>query len=187
MLSPDEVDAVVEDVLKGNTTAYRSIVESYEPKVRAILAAMGPDVEFVGDLCQEVFIKAYMSLGHYHRGTDFGKWISGVSRNVARQEIRHRMREAKRMLDYRSQIDLFVCEADPEDTSETNEELMERLKDCMGKLPTEHASLLHAFYFDKVPSDALAEKFQHPVNWLRVTLHRIKERLLACMERTVSA
>ena len=188
MASPQETDAVVNEVLAGRRSAYRQIIEAYEPRVRAILAAIGPNADFVENMCQEVFIRAYTSLPRYVPGGDFGKWIAGIARNVARQEIRHQMREAKRMKDYRTQLDLFACESETDAPERDDEEdRLDRLRDCLNQLPANQSSLIRAYYFDRIPSDALVRRLNRTVNWLRVTLHRIKKALLHCLEAKVSA
>jgi len=184
MLTPEQIDDVVARVIGGDREAYRSLVETFEPRIRAVVAAIGPDRHFVQDLCQETFITAYLKLTRYKLGTNFGAWLSQIARNLARQEIRRRIREVKRVEDYCEGLKLQAAEANAAREHTHENVLSAALRECIKKLPEKHAKLVQSIYFQNAPPATVAEEFGRTLNWLRVMLHRIRKQLLVCIERT---
>ncbi|MBI5246888.1 MAG: sigma-70 family RNA polymerase sigma factor [Elusimicrobia bacterium] len=61
--------------------AFADLVRSHAPRVRALCAAtLRSDAE-ADDAAQEVFLKAYRSLGKFAGGSDFGTWVHRIAVN----------------------------------------------------------------------------------------------------------
>ena len=77
-------DAIIGRVLEGNSEAFREIVDVYAPRVLSFCRAHMRSEEDARDAAQEVFIRAYKSLGSYRRGENFASWLFAIAANNVR-------------------------------------------------------------------------------------------------------
>lgn len=72
---------VILKVLSGNRDAYADIVRRYQERVRGYCLSMLADEALADDAAQEVFIKAYQSLGLFKGNSLFSTWIYRITSN----------------------------------------------------------------------------------------------------------
>ena len=74
---------IIEEVIAGHTEAFRILVERYQnPVFRIILKIVG-DPEDAKELTQDVFVKAYESIGQYKPEHKFFSWVYRMAINRA--------------------------------------------------------------------------------------------------------
>ena len=168
----------------GQLESFEAIVRTYEPKVRAVLAATVPDSALIPDLTQEVFVIAYRKLENFQLGTNFNAWIKTIARNVAQNERRkwYRRREmqekyqaeadAERQID--ENIDAFV-DSLPEDT-------LDALRDCVGGLQGKTRALVDGYYYDGCSIKQVSEILQVSASAAKVALHRARLAVSKCLQ-----
>ena len=78
MLDPSEVEAVRDQIARGNPDAFQRILRAFGLPLRSYIAAQIHHQGDIDDLTQEVFIAAYRSLHAFRRGDDFGAWLRGI-------------------------------------------------------------------------------------------------------------
>jgi RNA polymerase sigma-70 factor (ECF subfamily) len=124
-----------------------------------------------------------MQLDDYRVGTDFQAWVSQITRNLARKELRRLSREAARLRDYRSMLQAVGAE---EHLAQPNgEEMLDRLRECLRRLPPNQAHIVRQAYDSKTTWDELARLLGRTRNALRVLLHRIRRQLWQCLRQEV--
>lgn len=80
---------VVRRIRGGDADAYRLLVERHQARIhRLVSRLLGPDHGDVDDVVQEVFVKAFFSLGKFREDAAFGTWITRIAINRARDEIK---------------------------------------------------------------------------------------------------
>ncbi|MCX6112571.1 MAG: sigma-70 family RNA polymerase sigma factor [Proteobacteria bacterium] len=77
----NEVETV-KSALKGDTEAFRSLVEAYQKPVYMLVLSSVRDEFQAQDLTQETFIRVYLNLEKLKEPSKFGAWICGIARNV---------------------------------------------------------------------------------------------------------
>lgn len=75
---------------KGNVEAYNVLVSRWEVRVFNYLARIVEDREDAADLTQEVFLKAYQSLGKLDDPSRFAPWMFRIAHNEAFSLLRKR-------------------------------------------------------------------------------------------------
>jgi RNA polymerase sigma-70 factor (ECF subfamily) len=83
-------DALMIRTASGEETAFRLLVQRWEPQVRAFLIHMLGSVEEAEDLTQETFIKVYAQAGRYRGEGLFRSWLMRIAGNLARSRLRRR-------------------------------------------------------------------------------------------------
>ena len=80
---------VVRRVREGDSDAYRLLVERYQARIHRLVGrVLGPDHGDLEDVVQEVFVKAFFSLGKFREDAMFSTWITRIAINRARDELK---------------------------------------------------------------------------------------------------
>jgi len=129
-------------VLNGDRSAIAELYDRRARLVRAVCFDVTRDLHSAADLTQEVFLRAYRSLGALHDPHKFAAWLVGIARQVCREWRRGRLRE-------QSGFARLVAHSEAAETEERMDQPEERilmLRDAMTSLPEKERLALHAFY-----------------------------------------
>lgn len=84
-MQDDELIAMFQN---GNQEVYRILVERYQERIRNLLYSIFHNKDFIDDLAQEIFIKAYAALPHFRSEASFYTWLYRIAVNKSRDELR---------------------------------------------------------------------------------------------------
>jgi RNA polymerase sigma-70 factor (ECF subfamily) len=84
---------LVQDTLAGRPEAFETLVERYEPSVRAAALNIVKDRHLASDVAQESFVRAYRRLGALRRPAAFGGWLLRITQRCALDMATRRPRE----------------------------------------------------------------------------------------------
>jgi RNA polymerase sigma-70 factor (ECF subfamily) len=74
----------------GEKEVYRLLVDRYQERVRNLLYSIFHEQDFIADLAQDVFIKAYQALPYFRFESSFYTWLYRIAVNKSRDELRRR-------------------------------------------------------------------------------------------------
>ena len=81
---------LIQGARRGKVEAYNVLVSRWERRVYNYLLRLVGDREDALDLAQEVFLKAYQSLGKLHDASRFAPWLFRIAHNEAFSHLRRR-------------------------------------------------------------------------------------------------
>jgi RNA polymerase sigma-70 factor, ECF subfamily len=87
MTDPPDVE-LVRRTLAGDRDAFARLYDRYARLVRAVAADAGPSG--AEDVTQEVFLRAYRTVGSLRAADWFAPWLVGIARRVVREARRRR-------------------------------------------------------------------------------------------------
>ena len=93
-------EALIIAFQNGDSNAYRFLVERYQERIRNLLYSIFHDRDFIDDLAQEVFIKAYQALPHFRFEASFYTWLYRIAVNKSRDELRKK--KARRFFSFQT-------------------------------------------------------------------------------------
>jgi RNA polymerase sigma-70 factor (ECF subfamily) len=177
-------DELVRRVRAGDTDSFALIVRRYQGAVWKVAAAMLEDRVATENLVQQTFVNAYQRLAQYQLGRDLGLWLKGITRNLAREELRRRSRETDVLAHYRRYLDAFLAE----DGGEEREAAAQRaMASCRGELAPAASRALSLFYDDGCSMDEIARELGRTSAAVRLLVFRARLALRACVERRLGA
>jgi RNA polymerase sigma-70 factor, ECF subfamily len=138
----DSLSADLEDVRltgQGDAEAYRRLVERHQDHVARILWHFDRDRRVHEELVQDVFVEAYLSLGHYRGQAPFEHWLTRIATRVG---YRYWKEKARR----RRTVSFDVREWDQIAGDDSVVEALE---------PEQAAELLHRVFEQLAPRDRL--------------------------------
>src|SRR5688500_14395888 len=76
----------------GDESAFRMIVDRYEPSIKGFLHKRLKDDERVQDLTQDTFLRVHRARDRYDSSRKFSTWIYTIASNLLKNEYRNRSR-----------------------------------------------------------------------------------------------
>ena len=88
---------LVDRVRSGDDEAFRLIFERYSRPIISFIYDMVGKRELAEELAQEAFVRAYRNIGGLREETKLSTWLFGIAKNVARESLRSRIRDERRI------------------------------------------------------------------------------------------
>jgi RNA polymerase sigma-70 factor (ECF subfamily) len=182
MLDPSEVEAVRDQIARGNQDAFQQILRAYGLPLRSYIAAQVYHQSDVDDLTQEVFIAAYRNLYTFRRGDDFGAWLRGIARRKLYVYSRSAARRDKALERFRDEITRAV-QGDLERAAAADQPAaIEMLLRCIARLPEKMRRVVRAGLEGEKPA-ALAEELVTSVGAIYNLHYRANQLLRDCVQK----
>ena len=165
--------------------AFAHFVREHQATLRGFLRVIGVRPDSVDDLAQETFLAAFRELDRFDDERDFGKWLRGIARNLARNEMR---KSARRCRILNGELtDHLLAESEKGHAEEGYEEVDFRaLRDCLEQLPDKSRQLVSARYADEWKAPYLADQFKMSATAVRLTLMRVRRQLKGCIDKRLA-
>ena len=146
-------------------------------------AEIHPNRVAAQDILQETNLVLCKKVSEFEPGTNFKAWAFAIARF---EVLNYRKQQAR---DARLVFSEELEETFAEELAQQSDDLERRhaaLKACLGKLREKDRALLMHRYAKKGTLDEFARAAGRSVGGLKVTLHRLRNTLLACMQKQLS-
>jgi RNA polymerase sigma factor (sigma-70 family) len=162
--APTNEDArLVARTQAGDPAAFDALVVKYSPRLYGLVYNMTSNHEDTNDLLQDVFAKAYRSIGGFKGNSAFYTWVHSIAVNMTINFLKKRGRRMTMSLD-----DLDAGVENDKDfielTATTNPvreadlgELQIRLNEAMMKLSLDHRAVVTLFDIQGLPHAEIAK------------------------------
>src|SRR5471030_731248 len=95
----DEDQALVARAQSGDAAAFDDLVVKYSPRLYGLVYNMTSNHEDTNDLLQDVFAKAYRSIGGFRGNSSFYTWMHSIAVNMSINFLKKRGRRQTMSLD----------------------------------------------------------------------------------------
>ena len=153
---------LIRHVLTGSTKDFGLLLRRHAPRVRRFIGRMVTNREDAEELTQNVFVKAYSSLGCYHEAVDY---------------LRHGDGERPLSLDSERGFEQVSDEEADTPFDDMRVKRVELLKQAILTLPHEDQLLLQLYYNDGKALKDISFIFDRQPDYLATRLQRIRKRL----------
>jgi RNA polymerase sigma-70 factor (ECF subfamily) len=179
-----EIEAAIDEVVRGDKDAFRKIIREYTLFLRSYIAAHVHHLDVVDDLAQDVFFAAFRNLKEFRRGDDFGAWLRGIARNKIYEHFRTSSRRSKAMGRFQEQVTRLTEARLEQAFTADRSESIEVLLHCIARLPERMRRVVHAGLDGDKPVD-LAEELQTTVGAVYSLHYRANQMLRDCMSKVM--
>jgi RNA polymerase sigma-70 factor (ECF subfamily) len=161
------------------------VVEHCQDAVWRVVAPLLEDRLATEDLVHRTFIRAYERLDAYALGTDIQAWLVTMARNLARNHLRDRSREQRRVTLYQESLS---AASEPDASWHSTQELLRRsLEECRDQLDDVAQEALRLFYAEDLSIALVATRLGRSEGATQKLLSRIRIALRACLARKQGA
>lgn len=84
---------LVQRAVQGEARAYELLVIKYQRRIERLIGRLVRDADWVQDIAQETFIKAYRALPQFRGDAQFYTWLYRIAVNTAKKELLERKRD----------------------------------------------------------------------------------------------
>ena len=164
---------------KGDTNAWRVVVEYWSPRIYAYLRSNTRNQELAEEITQSVFCTIAHKLADYVEQGHFQAWIFRIAINRLRDEMRRRKLHAKPM-DSDILTDLAPQKAVQD---KANEEEIHALREAMDQLPDSDRAIIDLRHQGGMSFQQIAVMLSEPLGTLLARHHRAIRKLRDLMRR----
>jgi RNA polymerase sigma-70 factor (ECF subfamily) len=151
-IEAQEDHALIEAAQRGDTNAFRMLVEKHQRRVFAIAVGIVRDENDARELTQEAFIRVYRGLDQFKGGSSFFTWLYRIVTNLAIDLMRRPGRRDAEFIDERQNNESagdeslapFVSHVDGADPFRVvrRGEIAKRLQEALDALPPYHLGVI---------------------------------------------
>jgi RNA polymerase sigma-70 factor, ECF subfamily len=178
--------AYVDRLRDGDSSTEQHFVAYFAQLLRIKLRARMLQPDKVKDLSQETFIRVIAAIrreGGIHHPERLGAFVNSICNNVLHEAQRKEFRNQP-MED--AHFEIRDKTADLEGMLD-RERSKERVRRILGQMPERDRDLLRAIFLEEKEKDEVCRKFGVDRGYLRVLVHRAKDRFRALYEKDPSA
>jgi len=174
---------LIRSVLSGNTRLYAALLNRYQHMVFTLAMRMLSHRELAEETTQDIFVKAYRSLGSFRGDSKFSTWLYRIA---YRSILDVRARENRKPDRAKRCSESEVCRQGSESTWESLmvAERRRHIIRALDKLPPRDKSVLSLYYLQELNIKEIAEVTHLSKPVVKVSLFRARERLKSLLEST---
>ena len=177
----DDMNELVKRIVEGDKEGFKDIVKSFGPSMRVYLSGRLSDRLAVDDLMQEIFVAVFWNLKTYDGESGLGAWIRAVTRNKLMSHLRSHYSQKNTVNTMKVKIEEALL-AELEHYNPNENEVVNRLKDCLTKQKDLATELIKARYFENESVIGMASRLETSVSAISSELYRIRKQLKVCIE-----
>ncbi len=170
-------EAIKQYVDNQDQTALAELYQSYMPLVRGVCLKYLKDQEKSKDAVMSIYELLCKKL-KTNKVEDFKPWLYVVSKNYCLDLLRKEKRQIEKE---NIAFDMYSSDIFHPDSIE--EELYDKLQDCIGKLTEEQKTCIDEFYFKNKSYDMIAEEQKISWNRVRSRIQNGRRMLKNCIEK----
>ena len=137
---------LVRKIVKGNTDAFRQIVEKHQSKIFYLGLKFFHNPEEAEDFTQDVFLRAYEKLATFRGRVPFGAWLYRIAYNLAvnRYHFNRRRLTELPLEEHALEVETEDREADPE-VKLSDDEFRKKVRMILDEMPELYNMILKGF------------------------------------------
>jgi RNA polymerase sigma-70 factor (ECF subfamily) len=156
------------------------LVRAHQARLRAYLFSRTGAIDAADDLAQEVFLVVFRLIDQFDPSRPAWPWLMGIARNELREHWRSAARDK-----VTDEIEALAADrllARDDEEAPADHLPMDELAACLEKLPAHSRELVRMIYTERINCAQAARRIQQKAGAVRVSLHRIRRALQACVE-----
>ncbi|MES2437140.1 MAG: sigma-70 family RNA polymerase sigma factor [Patescibacteria group bacterium] len=160
----------------GDQRAAEKLFNYFYPAIFRYIRSRLTDKEATADVAQDVFLKLAKSIVLYDAAKgNFSTWFWQIARNTFTDHLRSLQRDHSQS---ETQLDIALDSMEASlDNTESVRERMTEVKEIIQEFSEEDQELFRLRYIAELSFEEIAELTDRTENALRVSLHRIREKI----------
>lgn len=173
-------EKTINEILKGNLTAFQHIVKQYQHLVYSILNRMMNNDEDIEDVGQEVFIKVYDNLKNFKRESKLSTWVAKITYNIAVNYIKKNSKQQFNTIDEHSD---FQFSSETPETKLIGKEFDIYINKLISELPLQYRTVITLYHLDDFSLEEIQKITKFPEGTIKGYLFRARKLLKEKLEK----
>jgi len=172
-----EEKQLIEQILGGNTHAFRFLVKKYERLVFHIVGKIIDEQSDLEDVCQEVFIKVYKKLSDFRKEAKLSTWIGKIAYREAVDVLRKRGLGVQDLTRMQEVDQLSTSDYVNPENIQTAKERNDLVNILINDLPVIYRTVLSLYHLEELSYKEIEEITKLPEGTIKSYLHRGRQLL----------
>lgn len=161
----------------NDSDEFLQLITEFQGRLFGFILSMLGDVDQANEVLQEANLVLWRKSDEFQRGTDFKAWSFRVAHF---QVMAFRQRQIRDRLVFDAEVlEQITREANKQD--EVYEHRLERLEDCIARLPERSRDVLCRFYENGESMSTIGATLKRTANAVGQMLFRIRKALIVCV------
>ncbi len=185
-------DELIVRSLAGDHDAFETLVRRHSSRVFSIIGSFFRRKDMVQDISQEVFAKAYFSLGTFTRGRSFEAWVAKIAVNACYDHLRAQRRRLDQQVPHESrkenewfELQMLEVARDRHASAERQRDAAEIADRLLAKIDPEDRLVIVLIDRDGFSVKEVSEMTGWGQSKVKVRAFRARRTLRAAMKRLV--
>lgn len=171
MIDPSSLsdEELVRRVCADDQELYGELVKRYQAKLLRYAGYFLTDWASAEDVVQESFLKAFVNLRGFNTQRKFSSWLYRIVHN----EAINRLKKERRVVYPKESFWDNLVGRDPSPLEEASRsDLSERVRRCLGKLPTAYQAPLALYYLEEQSYQEISDTLRLPIGTVGTRIRR---------------
>ena len=184
-----EDDKWVQLAVKGDEKAYAALSNKYQRPLYFHIRKMIRDVDYVDDLVQDIFMKAFKNLKNYKNDYAFSTWLYRIATNHTIDYLRKKKLDTFSINIDSSDEDHALIQLKDEDTY-TDEPMIRRQRknkvhEAIDQLPEKYRLIILKRHIEEKSYQEISEEMDIPLGTVKAHIFRARELLYKYMKDSI--
>jgi len=172
---PQSDDSFDQEIVRELTQA--------QPRLLLFIRSLMPGETEADEILQQTNAKIWENRRRYESGSNFLAWAIAITKFETLNHIKRQQRDSK--LTFSDRLENLIAD----DAMHLNDDIAEKrqaLKYCLAELSSEHRNLLLSRYSGNNELAEVAKQLRRSPAGIRVTLTRLRTKILECIQRRLA-
>tara|TARA_R110002096_G_scaffold67332_13_gene163441 strand:+ start:4035 stop:4577 length:543 start_codon:yes stop_codon:yes gene_type:complete len=158
-----------------------ALLTEHQAALRLYVVSLLPGDTAAADVAQQANSTIWRKRADFELGTNFKAWIFSIARFEVLNFRKRQAKDARRLV-FSEELEDMIAEELPAQADDLAERQL-ALRGCLEGLKSGERELILTRYFKDTPLQEYANEIGRSVGGLKVTLHRLRNRLQTCIEQ----
>lgn len=182
MSHPPNDQTLIHQAQLGNKTAFTTLYNMHQSRVRALVARYAQDTDDLEDLQQTVFVKAFLSINRFRGDAAFTTWLTRIALNVGTTHLRSLRTQRNGKNKFEQQQPEPMHTPTPEDRFLKHEQQC-LVKHSIQSLPNPQRRAIWLRYMKELSYQEIVQELNVPLGTVKIWLYRGKHLLKHELEK----
>lgn len=184
-----EDDKWVQLAVKGDEKAYAELSNKYQKPLYFHIRKMIRETDYVEDLVQDIFMKAFKNLKNYKNDYAFSTWLYRIATNHTIDYLRKKKLDTFSINTDSSDEDQAPIQLEDED-SHTDEPMIRRQRknkvhEAIDQLPEKYRLIILKRHIEEKSYQEISEEMDIPLGTVKAHIFRARELLYKYMKDSI--
>ncbi|MGG3915958.1 sigma-70 family RNA polymerase sigma factor [Rossellomorea vietnamensis] len=171
----------LEDTKSNSDHLIETLIDQYETQITKLAYMYVQDWSTAQDICQEVFIKAYHSLGSFNQNSSYKTWIYRIAVNQCKDYKKSAYFRRNTVVDKFHRMFNKEIAATPEQVLLQTEE-NNSVSAQIFALPMKYREIILLYYYEELTTDEIGELLNIKASTVRTRLDRGRQKLKVMLQ-----
>ena len=179
MLTPVSDQTLIEQLRRGDRSAFAQVIERHQRSVYGYLRARVQQASDADDMMQEVFLRFYLAQARFDSTALIRPWLLGIARNLLREHVR----DVKRRKEVAwTELCLELESVLPPDALWTDaDDALRHLAKCLEDLGPSARQAIDLHYRSQRKLVEIGRELHRSEGAVKLLMHRARQALKDCL------